>query len=103
MGIKGIPIPYGAPNASAHVERVIGTLKRECLNHFVFFSEGHLRRTAKKFVSYYNTGRSHQGIRGIPDLSPGVRRGPGSPPDESSRMVAEPILGGLTHDYRLAA
>ena len=83
-----------APNAAAHVERVIGTLKRECLNHFVFLSEGHLRRTAKKFAGYYNSGRSHQGIRGIPDLGPGVQRGPGSPPDESSRLVVEPILGG---------
>ena len=103
MGIKGIPIPYGAPNAAAHVERVIGTLKRECLNNFVFLSEGHLRRTATRYFSHYNAGRSHQGIRGIPDLGPGVRRGPRSPPDESSRLVVEPILGGLTHDYRLAA
>ena len=103
MGIRGIPIPYGAPNAAAHIERVIGTLKRECLQNFIFLSEGHLRRTAKKFADYYNAGRSHQGIRGIPDLGPGVRRGPRSPPNESSRLVVEPILGGLTHDYRLAA
>ena len=49
MGIKGIPIPYGAPNAAAHIERFMGTLKRECLNHFVFLSEGHLRRTAIRY------------------------------------------------------
>ncbi len=35
--IKGIPIPYGAPNAQAHIERFMGSLKRECLNHFIFF------------------------------------------------------------------
>ena len=56
MGIKGIPIQYGAPNAAAHVERLIGTLKRECFGHFIFFSESHLLRTSKEFVGYYSEG-----------------------------------------------
>ena len=103
MDIKGIPIPYGAPNAAAHIERLMGTLKRECLNHFVFASEGHLRRTAKKFVGYYNAGRPHQGIRGIPDHGPGWRPVRDGPPTDSSTLIADPVLGGLHHDYRLAA
>ena len=71
LGIKGIPIPYGAPNASPHVERFMGTLKRECLNHFVFFSEGQLRRTASEFIAYYDTARPSQAIDGIPKYGAG--------------------------------
>ena len=100
MGIRGIPIPYGAPNASAHIERFMGTLRRECLEHFVFLSGAHLERTVREFVRYYNDARPHQGIGGIPAIGiPAVR----DPPVEADRLVAMPILGGLHHDYRLAA
>jgi transposase InsO family protein len=102
MGIRGIPIPYGAPNASPHIERFMGTLKRECFDHFIFLSEDHLRRTASTFIAHYNTGRVHQGINGIPALGPGVVLAR-EPPSVLSRLVAKPILGGLHHDYRLAA
>ncbi|MCH7935300.1 MAG: transposase [Gemmatimonadetes bacterium] len=104
LHIKGIPIPYGAPNAAAHVERFMGSLKRECLNHFIFLSEDHLRRTVSTYVNYYNGARPHQGIEGIPECGPGLPRV--SRPaieDGSIKFVAHPVLGGLHHDYRLAA
>ena len=100
MGVPGIPTPYGAHNAAAHVERFIGTLRRECLGHFIFFSDDHLRRTALEFVRYYNEARPHQGIGAIPA---GETSGDVRPPPESGRLVARPVLGGLHHDYRLAA
>ncbi len=104
LSIKGIPIPYGAPNAQAHIERFMGSLKRECLNHFLFLSEDHLRRTASAYVAYYNDGRPHQGIEGIPCCGPGLPRSPSSTNGESRiEFVARPVLGGLHHDYRLAA
>jgi hypothetical protein len=43
MGIRGISIPYGAPNATAHMERLIGTLRRECLERMLIWNERHLR------------------------------------------------------------
>jgi putative transposase len=104
LGIEGIAIPYGAPNAAAHIERFVGTLKRECLNHFIFFTEAQLRRTVVEFIGYYNDARPHQGIEGSPSCGPG--EGPERPDlsdDETLRLVARPILGGLHHDYRLAA
>ena len=104
LGIRGLPIPYGAPNAQAHVERFMGTLKREALYHFVFFSEEQLLRTAIEFTRYYNKARPHQGIDGIPVHGPG--EGPGDVPlagDGEPRLVAHPVLGGVHHDYRLAA
>jgi len=102
--IKGIPIPYGAPNAQAHIERFMGSLKRECLNHFIFLTEDHLRRTVAAYVAYYNGGRPHQGIAGIPQYGPGSPRAPSSTNGKSPiEFVARPVLGGLFHDYRLAA
>ena len=104
LGIRGVPIPYGAPNAAAHIERFMGTFKREALDHFIFFSEAQLLQTARSFVSYYNEARPHQGIDGIPACGPGK-----DPPrdteagDDERRLVARPVLGGLHHDYRLAA
>ena len=102
MGIQGIPIPYGAPNAQAHIERFMGTLKRECLRHFIYFSERQLRRSILEFVKYYNEVRPHQGIHEIPE--PDISRQ--IPPPElvkKGRLVSQPILGGVHHDYRLAA
>ena len=98
------PIPYGAPNAAAHIERFMGSLKRECLNHFIFLSEDHLRRTVSAYITYYNGGRPHQGIEGIPECGPGLPRATLPATGEGSiNVVARPVLGGLHHDYRLAA
>ncbi len=104
LHIKGIPIPYGAPNAAAHIERFMGSLKRECLKHFIFLSEDHLRRTASTYITYYNGGRPHQGIEGIPECGPGLPRvSRPATGDGPIKFVAYPVLGGLHHDYRLAA
>ncbi len=103
LGVTGIPIPYGAPNASAHVERFLGSLRRECLEHFVFLSEGHLRRTVTEYVAWYNGARTHQGINDIPDVVAGRVPSRCPPPLATGRLVGRPVLGGLAHDYHLAA
>ncbi len=99
MGIEGIHTPYGAPRANAHAERVIQTLQNEALNHFIFLGEGHIYRTCKKFIEFFNRARPHQGIDRIPDPYPELRARP--PPGGS--LVAKRVLGGLHHDYRMAA
>jgi transposase InsO family protein len=82
----------------------MGSLKRECLNHFFFLSEEHLRRTVTAYITYYNEGRPHQGIEGIPEFGPGLpRTTPLATGDGPIKVVAHPVLGGLHHDYRLAA
>jgi hypothetical protein len=48
MGIEGIPIPYGAPNAPAHVERLVRTLRQEALDHFLFLSDRHILRVCRE-------------------------------------------------------
>ncbi len=102
--IKGIPIPYGAPNAQAHIERFMGSPKRQCLNHFLFLPEDQVRRIVTAYVACYNEGWPHQGIEGIPECGPGLPRAPSSTVGESPiKFVARPVLGGLHHDYRRAA
>ena len=66
LGITGIPIPYGAPNASPHVERFNRTLRQEALNHFLFLSVTHLRRVVASYVRLYNGARPSQAIQAIP-------------------------------------
>ncbi|MCK4415303.1 MAG: integrase core domain-containing protein [Candidatus Eisenbacteria sp.] len=99
MRIEGIPIPYGAPNASPHVERFIRTLREEALNHFIFLTADHIRRVVREFVRYYNGARPSQAIHGIPDPYPELRQ----PPPKAGKLLALPVLGGVQHDYRLVA
>ena len=83
----------------------MGTMKRECLNHFIFFTEAQLRRTVVEFIGYYNEARPHQGIDGIPSFGAGQGppRSEHSDDGTTARLVARPILGGFHHDYSLAA
>jgi hypothetical protein len=99
IGIEGLPIPFGAPNASPHVERFNRTLREEALDHFIFLSADHVRRVVAEYVRYYNGARPSQAIHGIPDPYPELRH----PPLRDGRLVGMPVLGGVQHDYRLVA
>jgi hypothetical protein len=99
IGVEGLPIPYGAPNASPHVERFMRALRQDALGHFIFLSIDHLRRVATEFIRYYNGVRPSQAIHGIPDPYPELTQ----PPPKAGTLVALPVLGGVQHDYRLAA
>jgi hypothetical protein len=99
LNVEGLPIPYGAPNASPFVERFNRTLREEALNHFVFLGVRHIHRIVTEYICYYNGGRPSQAIHGIPDPYPELRE----PPPRTGRLLALPVLGGLIHDYRLAA
>ena len=99
MGIKGIPIPYAAPNANAFVERFNRTLREDALNHFIFLSERHVRRVCREFVDSYNRARPSQATGAIPDPYPELRE----PVSVGGKVIAQPVLGGVQNDYRLAA
>jgi transposase InsO family protein len=98
-GIEVIHTPYAAPRANAICERLVGSLRRECLDHILVTGELQLMRVLKEYVSYFNLARPHQGIaQQIP--APRV-----SPPGEAraGKVMAFPVLNGLHHDYRWAA
>ena len=99
MDIRGIAIPYGVPNAAAHIERLIGTIRRECLDRMLIWNEQHLRCVLKEYIGWYNHGRVHQGLNGIPDPDPALAE----PKPLTGRLLAIPVLNGLHHDYRLVA
>jgi putative transposase len=99
MGIQGVPIPYGAPNASPHVERFNRTLRQEALNHFIFLNAQHVLRVCREYTEYYNRARPSQALHAIPDPYPELTK----PPLDQGQLLALPVLGGLIHDYRRAA
>ena len=99
-GIKVLRTPYRTPRANAVCERFLGSVRRECLEHFLIFHEKQLYRLLQAYVVYFNQARPHQGIRQrIPD-PPTLAA---SPPKQQGRVISVPMLGGLHHDYKRAA
>jgi putative transposase len=76
---------------------VIGSIRRECLDHFVILSEAHLRRFLRRYRSYYNRSRPHQALE---NNSPFPRR---VQPPSRGRIRAVPEVGGLHHRYQRVA
>ena len=91
MGIRDRPISPRSPWQNAYVERLIGTLRRECLDHVLIFGERHLRQVLKSYSLYYNETRTHLGLCKDTPLPRAVQR--------SGAIVTVPILSGLHHRY----
>jgi putative transposase len=99
-GIAVLRTPIRAPRANAICERLLGSIRRECLDHVLILSEAHLRRILNEYVGYFNRSRPHQGInQHVPE--PGDTAA--SPVSGGAQVVAFPVLGGLHHVYRKAA
>jgi len=104
MDLKVLKTPFQAPQANAFCERLIGTVRRECLDFLIPLNERHLRSLLKEWVTHYNRGRPHASLGpGIPDLRSGQQQarlcGHRIPIDQ--QVVAKAILGGLHHEYSL--
>lgn len=91
MGIRDRPIAPRSPWQNGHVERLIGSIRRECLDHVVVFGEAHLRRILAAYALYYNHVRTR--------LALGKDAPFGRPVQALGRSVSVPILGGLHHQY----
>jgi transposase InsO family protein len=102
-GIRIIRTPILAPKANGHVERLIGSIRRECLDHVLVHNEQHLQRILDKFRSYFNDARPHQGLGQMRPTTVGQPARTPSSSRQSDRVISRPILGGLHHDYRRAA
>jgi hypothetical protein len=95
------------PEANSLCERVIGTLRRECLDFLIPLTENHLRTVTRNWIAHYNRGRPHTSLGpGIPDLPVDL---PVTPNKHRHRIpnhckvVGHPVLGGLHHEYGLVA
>jgi transposase InsO family protein len=91
MGIRDHPIAPRSPWQNGHAERLIGSIRRECLDHVLILGETHLRRVLKAYAGYYNQVRTHLALtKDAPRSRPVQRLG---------KVAARPILGGLHHEY----
>jgi transposase InsO family protein len=104
MGLSILKTPFRAPQANAFCERLVGSIRRECLDFLIPLHERHLRRILKEWVAHYNRGRPHSSLGpSIPEPSRGIPAphisGYRIPCDH--RVARSPVLGGLHHEYRL--
>ena len=103
-GLTVLKTPVRLPQANAFCERLIGTVRRECLDWMIPFSERHLRRILHVWVPHYNRGRPHASLGpGIPD-PPSNQIGEGAHRHHipvGHRVRTTPILGGPHHEYGL--
>ena len=97
MGIRDVRTAYRSPWQNAYAERVIGSIRRECLDHMIILNENHLRKVLAEYVDYYNTIRPHLSLDRNAPIPRHVE------PPEAGKVVATPILGGLHHHYHRAA
>jgi transposase InsO family protein len=91
MGIRDKPIAPGSPWQNGFAERLIGSIRRECLDHFVVLGEAHLRRILRTYARYYNDIRTHRSL----DKDAPVSR----PVHWTGIISSHAILGGLHHHY----
>jgi len=99
-GLRPIKAPIAAPRAQAHAERWVGSVRRECLDRILIVSRRQLETVLREYVTYYNTHRPH---RTLDQQAPLPKTRPGPPPDHEWRVRRRDRLGGLLHEYELAA
>jgi len=90
MGIRDKPIAPGSPWQNPYVERLIGTIRRECLDHMIVFGQAHLRRNLGKFAAYYKS-RIHRSLDKDAPFHRAIER--------VGAITSQPVLGGLHHQY----
>ena len=91
MGIRDKPIAPASPWQNGFAERLIGSIRRECVDHFVVCGEAHLRRILRSYAGYYNEVRTHRSLGKEAPVSRAVQR--------TGIIDSRPILGGLHHHY----
>jgi putative transposase len=96
LGIQEVLSTPRSPWQRAYIERVIGSIRRECLDRVIVFDEGSLRRMLRSYLDYYHRSRTHLSLgKDSPE--------PRSQPPEAGRVVALAQVGGLHHRYERRA
>jgi transposase InsO family protein len=91
MGIRDRPTAARSPWQNGYAERLIGSIRRDCLDHVVVFGEPHLRHLLESYQQYYNEARTHLSLSKDAPVSRAVQA--------VGSIVAKPLLGGLHHQY----
>ena len=95
LGVTGVRTPPRAPTANSIAERIVRTIRTECLDHLILINERHLRGVLAEFADYYRCDRPHRGLR-LETPVPGHAVAHG-------QIGSRPVLGGLHHVYARAA
>src|SRR5438552_5345885 len=91
MGIRDKPIAASSPWQNGFAERLIGSMRRECVDHVVVLGEAHLRRILTKYAAYYNELRTHRSLNKDAPIHRAIQY--------VGDIVSVPVLGGLHHHY----
>ena len=91
MGIRDKPVAPASPWQNGFAERLIGSIRRECVDHIVVLGEAHLCRILKSYASYYNGARTHRSLNKDAPVSRSVQR--------AGVIRSRAILGGLHHHH----
>jgi transposase InsO family protein len=91
MGIRDKPVAPASPWQNGFAERLIGSIRRECVDHIIVLGEMHLRRVLKSYADYYNCVRTHGSLNKDAPVSRPVQR--------TGVISSLAILGGLHHRY----
>ena len=91
VGIRDKPTSPASPWQNGFAERLIGSIRRECMDHFIVLGEAHLRRILRAYAGYYNSIRTHWSLDKDAPVSRSVQR--------TGIISSRPILGGLHHHY----
>jgi putative transposase len=104
-GIRVIRAPVRAPRARAHAERWVGSLRRECLDRLLIVGRRHLESVVRVYAQHYNEHRPHRSLAQQPPLAkpPPIREPRASEQVRLDRVRRRDRLGGLLHEYELAA
>jgi hypothetical protein len=89
MGIRDKPIAPGSPWQNGFAERLIGSIRRECVDHVVVLGKAHLRQILTKYAAYYNELRTHRSLNKDAPIRRAIQH--------VGRIVSAPVLGGLHH------
>ena len=97
LGIEEVITAPRSPWQNPYVERIIGSIRRECLNHVIIFNERHLRQMLRSYARYYHEARTHLSLDKQSLVPRSIQQ-----PDQGT-VVAFPHVGSLHHEYRRAA
>jgi transposase InsO family protein len=92
-GLRDVRVAPHSPWQNGFAERIIGSIRRECLDHVIVFGADHLRRVLAEYLEYYHRSRTHLGLQKDCPVPRAVE------PREVGEVVALPVLGGLHHRY----
>ena len=97
IGIEEVPTALHSPWQNPFVERLVGSIRRECLDHLIIINEGHLRRILREYFDYYHNARPHQSLGRNSPIPRAIE------PPAAGKVVSIPQVGGLHHRYQRAA